>query len=59
VTSAPDNPLPLPSTTVPFISEVVEFAVKDEAKTKNTDNVNFLKLFIDIPSYIRNAILLR
>jgi hypothetical protein len=56
VTSAPDNPLPLPSTTVPFISEVVEFAVKDEAKTKNTDNVNFL---IDIPSYIRNAILLR
>jgi len=34
------------------------FAVIEEAKTKNTDNVNFLKLFIDIPSYIRNAILI-
>jgi len=34
VTSAPDKPLPLPSTTVPLISDVVEFAVIEVAKTK-------------------------
>jgi len=40
------------------MSDVVELANTEEVKRKNTETVNFLRLFIDIPSYIRNNVLI-